>query len=123
MRKKILSRSLILSLSLIVFSCATVPNVPICKEINPDKGWCSYTTQKGGFFVDDARPYQFNPKEFDSQRNPIKYSWWEYKPYMMALPPHSWQKLKEYIIKKCRKSKDCQDGVGQWFDEFERKGK
>lgn len=101
---------------LTVFSCTTVPNVPICKEINPDKGWCSWTLQKGGFYVDEARPYAFNPKEPEKL-----YTWWEYRPVMMALPPYSWEELKKYIIKQCKITKKCQGNVGEWFNDLEKK--
>ena len=111
-----LSKLMIISLSLIAISCATVPDVPICKELTPDRGWCSWTLKKGGFYVDEANPYAFDPE------HPEKLStWWEYRPVMMALPPYSYGELKKYIIKQCRITRKCQGNVGEWFNEFEKK--
>lgn len=114
--KKFSLKLLMISLSLIVFSCATVPNVPICKELDPDRGYCSWTLQKGGFYVDEAHPYAFDPKK----PNELK-TWWEYRPVMMALPPYSWGELKTYIIQQCKLTKKCNGNVGEWFDKFEKK--
>lgn len=114
--KKSLSKLMIISLSLIAISCANVPDVPVCKEIHPGKGWCSYTLTEGGFYVDDDRPYAFNPRESEKL-----YTWWEYRPMMMSLPPHSWGEFKKYIIKQCRITKKCRGNVGEWFTKMEDK--
>lgn len=103
-------------LSLIACSCATVPDVPICKEINPDKGWCSHTLSAGGFYVDEDHPYAFDPKKPDE-----KMTWWEARPVMLQVPPHSWAEFKKFIIKSCRISRKCRGGVGEWFDKLENK--
>lgn len=111
-----LSLLLILLLSSIITSCANIPDVPICKEINPDKGWCSYTLTPGGFYVDEYRPYAFDPKKPDE-----KSTWWEIRPVMMQMPPHSWAEFKKYIIKQCRITKKCKGNVGEWFTKMENK--
>lgn len=110
--KKNLSKLMMILLSLITFSCANIPDVPVCKEITPDKGWCSYTLKEGGFYVDDERPYHFGTDK--------EYTWWEYRPVMMSLPPHSWQEIKKYIIKQCRITKKCRGNVGEWFSNMEK---
>ena len=110
------STPLIILLSLITYSCAQVPDVPLCKEINPDKGWCSWTLSQGGFFVDEARPYAFDPKKPEQLS-----TWWEIRPVMIQIPPHSWAELKKFIIKSCRNSKDCPDDVGDWMDKMKVK--
>lgn len=113
------SRPLIVLLSLIAFSCAKVPDVPLCKEITPDKGFCAYTLTPGGFYVDDSRPYAFDPREVDEQGKPVLRTWWEIRPVMIQIPPYSWEKLKTYIIKQCRQtrsSRRCRGEVGEWMD-------
>lgn len=110
------SKPLIVLLSLITFSCAKVPDVPLCKEITPDKGYCSNTLSPGGFYVDDARPYAFDPRKPDE-----KLTWWEVRPVMIQIPPYSWEKLKAYIIKQCRqtrRSSRCRGEVGEWMDSL-----
>lgn len=115
--KKSLSLLSIISLSLIVFSCASVPDVPICKEINPDKGYCSWTLSPGGFFVDEERPYAFNPKKPEDKK-----TWWEIRPVMLAVPPHSWAELKKFIIKSCKISRNCRGDVGEWLNKMTPEG-
>lgn len=107
---------LMISLSLIVSSCASVPDVPICKEITPDKGYCTFTLKDESFYVDDERPYAFDPSKPDE-----KYTWWQMRPYMMQIPPHSWKEIKVYIIKQCKRSGDCRGNVGEWFKKLEQK--
>jgi hypothetical protein len=115
-QRSVLLPLLMISLSLIACSCANVPDVPICKEITPDRGWCSWTLKSGGFYVDEQNPYAFDPKKPDE-----KFTWWEIRPVMMSLPPHSWAELKKYIIKQCRITRKCRGNVGEWFNELENK--
>lgn len=108
------SKPLIILLSSILFSCASPPDVPVCKEINPDKGWCSHTLTQGGFYVDEARPYAFDPDQ------PAKlWTWWEVRPVMIQVPPHSWAEIKKFIIKMCKLKKGgCPGNVGEWMDKM-----
>lgn len=114
MLKKILSQHLIILLSLITFSCASVPDVPVCKEITPDRGWCSYTLREGGFYVDDDRPYAFDPSKPEEL-----YTWWQIRPQMIQVPAKSWKEIKAYIVKQCKRSGKCEGNVGEWFDKLE----
>lgn len=115
--KKNLSSLLIISLSLIVFSCASVPDVPICKEITPDKGYCSWTLSPGGFIVDEEHPHAFNPKKPEELS-----TWWEQRPLMLQVPGHSWAEIKKFIIKSCKISRKCRGDVGEWLDKMTPKG-
>lgn len=114
--RKYSSNLLLGSCILILYSCARVPDVPLCKEITPDKGFCSWTLSQGGFYVDESRPYAFDPKKPDKL-----WTWWEIRPVMIQIPPHSWAEIKKFIIKSCRNSKDCPDDVGEWMDNMKVK--
>lgn len=112
--KKNLLKPLMILLSFLTFSCATVPDVPVCKEISEEKGWCSWTIKSGGFYVDEENPYAFDPNYPEEL-----YTWWEYKPMMISLPPYSLQEIKKYIIKQCRKTKKCKGDIGEWFSRLD----
>ena len=58
MRKMSLSVVSVLWLSLLI-SCASTPDVPVCTEINPERGWCTNTISDVEFFIDEENPYTF----------------------------------------------------------------
>ncbi len=102
-------RSLIASavwLSLLT-SCAGTPDVLVCTEINPVRGWCTKTVSDEETFVDDAHPYKFS-------KDTPALTWWEMRPYMVLVPSPSWVELKSYIIKRCKQDGNCTEGVGNW---------
>jgi hypothetical protein len=105
-------------LSSLLTSCATVPDVPLCKELGPDRGYCAWTLKpkEQNFYVDEDHPYAFDPKKPEE-----KFTWWEIRPLMIQLPPHSWAMLKAYIIKQCNITKRCRSDIGEWLAEFEKK--
>ena len=91
---------------LLNFKCASVPDVPACIELGPNKGWCTYTISDKEFFVDD-------------DTNELGKEWWDMRPQMIMLPWQSWAKIKSYIQKKCKKHNDCK-GVAGWDKRVER---
>ena len=99
-QKKLLSLLLISLLSLLT-SCATPPNVAVCVEINPSKGWCTKTVSGEGFYVDDKTPY-------------LGQTWWEMRPDMVLVPTKSWEGIKAFVIKSCKLSGKCDEKISSW---------
>lgn len=87
--------------SLLVFSCSSVPDVPVCVELDVNRGWCTNTISDVEYYVED------------NSENPLKKSWWELTPTMVHVPYQSWAKIKSYIQKECKRNDSCR-GVGDW---------
>lgn len=86
---------LAISLSGISFSgCATPPDVPVCIEVEPTRGWCTYTISKDEFFIDDANLYEGE-------------SWQAMNQKTVRVPAQSWAKIKAFILKICKKTGHC----------------
>lgn len=100
------------SLSLILNSCANPPDFPICIELNPTKGFCTYTISDKDIYVDDLN--KLNGK-----------TWWEARPTMVLIPAESYAKLKAYIIKSCKQNNQCGE-IKNWerkINRLDSKGK
>lgn len=78
-----------------------VPAVPLCVELSPVKGYCVNTITNEEQIVDEMHPMN-------------KQTWWEMRPSMIYMPAQSWAQLKAFIIKICRKSKQCDTDLGKW---------
>lgn len=97
-----LSRSLFLSLSLLLSGCATTPpDVPICTELSMTRGFCTNTISDKSFFIDEET-------KLDGK------SWWELRPTMIQVPITSWVKIKAFIIKVCKEKGNCSDNISNW---------
>lgn len=83
-------------------SCASVPDVPICVELNISKAWCTHTISGKDFYIDDSEN-KFNGK-----------TWWDIRPTMVQVPSDSWAEIKSFIIKKCKKGNDCNKHISSW---------
>jgi len=93
----------------ILSSCATIPDTPICAEINPSKGYCVYTLSDKEFVIDDDHLYEGK-------------TFWEMRPLMVMLPPSSWAKIKAFILKICKQTQQCNQqyrDVEMWVNGFE----
>ena len=75
--------------------------MPVCVEISPVKGYCVHTISEKEFYVDHNE--KLNGK-----------TWWEMRPAMVFVPPQSWAELKAYVIKVCKKFKECAKDIGSW---------
>lgn len=103
MQKKNFSIVLVLFLvSAINLKCTSIDkyNVPLCVELEMDRGWCFYAVTNDEFYWDEE--HKFEGK-----------TWWEARPTMIILPPKSWQKIKTEIIKDCKDSTRCKS-LGDW---------
>lgn len=76
-------------------SCANLPDVPACIQLDIHRGYCFNTVSDKEFAVND------------NADNPLGKSWWEAKDVMIYLPYESWVEIKSFIIKKCRQHKGC----------------
>lgn len=87
---------------LFLYGCASkVPDVPICIEIEPTKGYCIKTISSEEYYWDDI-----NKKS--------NQTFWEAKPYMLLLPVQSWIEIKTFIIAICKKSNKCEENISSW---------
>lgn len=95
----------ILLSSIFLNSCASVPNVPLCVEINPTHGFCTNTISDNDYDVDEQHPFDFG--------GDTKLTWWQARPFMVLVPMNSWKKLKDYIIQQCKRT-NCDQYVKSW---------
>lgn len=98
----ILKLLLLISLGLLSSCSITPPDVPLCTQINPDKGYCVNTISSKEFEISKEKPYKGK-------------TWWEIRPYMIYMPTESWVEIKAFIIKICKKSRKCKNKqVSSW---------
>lgn len=91
---------LLISLLIFVASCASVPNVPLCAEINLGKGTCTYTVTGVNVIVDDEHPLD-------------GLTWFDIRSRALTVPATSWAKLKAFLIKMCKQNK-CDTDISSW---------
>ncbi len=103
MRSKI-SQSLLLSL--LLGGCATIPDVPVCVELSPVKGFCTNTVSDKDYVIDEQNPIKL-PGDDEPK------TWWQRRPFMVLVPVTSWKELKAYIIKQCKRT-DCDQYIKSW---------
>lgn len=97
---------LILLFALVALSsCASVPDVPVCVEINMTKGFCTNTVSDRDYYVDEKNPVSIGGGE--------PKTWWEMRPYMILVPVDSWREFKAYIIKQCKRT-NCDQYIKSW---------
>lgn len=97
-------------------SCASVPDVPVCVEINQAKGFCTNTISDTDYEIDEQHPAKLPGDDKPK-------TWWERRPFMILVPTSSWAELKAYIIKQCKRS-NCDQYVKSWdrkISELEEK--
>lgn len=87
-------------LFLFVASCASVPDVPICAEINLSKGICTYTVSGKNVEVSDEKPLNGE-------------TWFDMRAKVLSVPASSWAELKAWMIKQCKKNK-CSVDISSW---------
>lgn len=98
-----LSLSLLISL---LTSCAHVPDVPVCVELNMVKGFCTNTISDKDYVIDEQHPVALEKGEKPQ-------TWWQMRPFMVLVPMASWKEFKAYIIKQCKRT-NCDEYVKSW---------
>lgn len=96
---------------LILSNCSTIqaPDVPVCKELDPQSAHCAWTISKKTQEVNDQNKYEDK-------------TWWEHRPYVLSLFPSTWEKIKTTMTKICAQHQDsCKandvDQIIQRMDE------
>jgi hypothetical protein len=88
---------LILSLS----SCASIPDVYICRARSNNTGFCTKTITSESVIVDDNHLL-------------LNKTWLDLKLESVLVPVESWVELKTYIIKQCKKNNNCDQNIDSW---------
>lgn len=88
-------------LSLLTSCAVTPPDVPLCNEESINSAYCIYTISSREFEVNETRLY--NGK-----------TWWQIRPYMIQMPIDSWQEIKRFIIKVCKKYNCAGYNISSW---------
>jgi hypothetical protein len=88
-------------------SCAQVPDLIACRPTGPTSAFCTYTITDKDIIIDDTHLY--NGK-----------TWIDIKVESVYLPSESWIKIKEYIIKQCKKHNDCQNNIQNWDSKLSK---
>lgn len=107
MQKLILSATFAL-LSSFLISCATPPpNVPVCAEINMERGACVYTMTGKEVEINETTKLEGK-------------TWWEARPAMILMPWTSWVAIRGWIIKTCKANENmCNKAVSSWDRQLE----
>lgn len=99
-------KSLKLLFILTLYSCASVPNVPVCRARTVSSGFCTYTVDNKDMIIDDT--HLLNGK-----------TWIDLKIESVYVPAESWAVIKEYIIKQCKKNNNCSENIGTWTGKLD----
>lgn len=92
---------------LFLTGCATrPPDTEVCVELDPSRGFCTFTISDREFYIDEN-----NPHDFQDGNGPQ--TWWSIRPAMVMVPPGSYAKLKSYVVKTCKQQK-CDQQIGAW---------
>lgn len=101
MLKKSLSTALVSLFALALSGCASVPNGPVCVSLTPVRGYCIETLSEKEYPVDDVNL-------LDGK------TWRELEMVSLRVPPGYWAQIKAYLLKQCRKNKNCRGDLGKW---------
>ncbi len=94
---------LLLTLSLSIASCTTIPDIDICVELEKDKrGHCIHAVSEKQFPVDNVSKFR------------KKQTWLQTKQNSLIIPSDSWAELKAYIISMCKKTNACDKHTTRW---------
>lgn len=103
MQKKSYNLLCLISL-LLVASCASIPDEPVCAEVSISKGICTYTVSKKEIVVDDNNLLNGE-------------TWFEVRRKALTVPAKSWASFRAYLIKMCKKY-SCTEDVSSWDREI-----
>lgn len=88
--KTILLINLTILFALSLSSCAhKLPDEPVCLELNPAKGYCTYTISDKSAFIENEE-------------------WVKLKSQSLLMPITSWKEIKEFILKICADYGKCE---------------
>ena len=96
-----LLRILFVSLLSLATSCGTIPDVPVCTDISPSRGFCVWTISNKEMIVDDN-------SLLDGK------TWYEIQTGIIKIPIDTWKALKKYIIIQCKRNDNCSENIDSW---------
>lgn len=99
--KNFFLKSLLPLLLLSLNSCSSVPNVPVCVEINLTKARCVKIISGEQFVIDEDHKFEGR-------------DWWSMRPTVVQVPASSWVEIKKFIIKICKKTNRCEKEIASW---------
>lgn len=82
-------------------SCGTIPDSPVCVDINPSKGFCVWTISSKEMEVDDTHL-------LDGK------TWYDMQIGIIKIPLDTWKSFKKYIITQCKRNNNCSDNIDSW---------
>lgn len=91
----------ILFLGLSLSGCSSIPNVPICAEVNISKGLCTFTVSGKTIVIDDENTYEGQ-------------TWFDLRVKALTVPASSWAKIKAFLVKQCKKTNQCDVDIDSW---------
>lgn len=91
---KNLCSMLFISSLLCLASCADLPQFKVCKELTPSRAKC----------IDALTEEKFDWDEFSLVDGK---TYFEERPTMLQVPAESYAKIKSYLLKNCKKYKNC----------------
>jgi len=81
---------------ILLCSCATVPNVPLCVHDGPESAYCAWTIQTtGNFHVDDSGLNNYTQQGRNWNLDQLNQN-------SLILPPDSWSAIKAFILQTCK---------------------
>lgn len=82
-------KNLIILSILILTSCAhNIPDEPVCLEVKPNTGYCTFTISPKFYFVRDEE-------------------WRKLKSESLVMPIKSWKEIKTFILNVCKDYGQC----------------
>lgn len=91
-----------ISFVFVLSSCASVPNVWVCADLDQSTGYCAKTVT-------------------DEEKEVVGQEWQDFKRLSLKIAVDDWAQLKAYIIKQCKKNKQCNEiNLNKKFLVFEQ---
>jgi len=100
---------LLISLSVLATSCATLPDIPFCVQETPIDAYCVKSVSNKKFHINEENKYPVKFKDGTTK----ELTYFEMKPMMIMLTPDGYSQYKKFFIKTCHKSKKC-GNIGTW---------
>jgi len=83
-------------------SCASVPDIFVCADLDQSTGYCAKTIA-------------------DEEKEVTGQEWQDFKRLSLKISVDDWAQLKAYILKQCKKNKQCNEiNLNKKFLVFEQ---
>lgn len=85
-----LKNTLKILLIFVLSSCASVPDIFVCADLDATTGYCAKTVT-------------------DEEKEVTGEEWDQFKKVSLKISVDDWAQLKAYILKQCKKNKQCSE--------------